>query len=193
MTNGTRRSDEPGGREPAPGRLGIVQAFLNSVDIEGETEAFGTVGGLRDWIVAHDLAGSDLRVTEQDRERAILLREGLRDLLAAHTGEPVPANARDRVDAALAGVSLSVRFADDAPCLHSSASGIDGVFGQLAAIIHTASIDGTWRRLKTCRNDVCRWAFYDASKNHSGTWCSMAICGSKHKARSYRKRQARTS
>lgn len=184
---------EPGGREPAPGRLCVVQAFLNSVDLEDDVEAFGTTEGVRSWIVAHGLAGSELRITGRDRERAIALREGLRDVLGAHGGDPVPADARDRVNAVLEGVSLAVEFGDDAPDLRSTGSGIDGMFGQLVAIIHTASIEGTWQRLKTCRNDACRWAFYDASKNHSGTWCSMAICGSKHKARTYRKRQARAS
>lgn len=183
-------SSEPGGREPAPGRLSIVQAFLNSVDLEGNTEAFDTTRGLQDWIVTHHLGGSELRISESDRDRAILLREGLRDLLAAHNDDPVPDDARDRVDGVLRGVSLAVGFAGDSPDLRSTASGIDGVFGQLAAIIHTSSIDGTWQRLKTCRNDACRWAFYDASKNHSGAWCSMAICGSRHKARTYRGRQA---
>lgn len=184
---------EPGGREPAPGNLRIVQAFLNSVDLEDGVEAFSTTEGLRSWIVAHGLAGSELQITGHDRERTILLREGLRDVLGAHGGDPVAADARDRVNAVLEGVSLAVEFGDDAPDLFATGSGIDGVFGQFVAIIHTASIDGTWRRLKTCRNDACRWAFYDASKNHSGAWCSMAICGSKHKARLYRKRQARAS
>ncbi len=191
MAHATHSGNEPGGREPAPGRLRLVQAFLNSVDLEDGHEAFGSVAGLHDWIVAHGLVGAELRIAEGDRERAILLREGLRDLLAAHTGEPVPADARDHVNAVLEGASLSVRFAEDGPGLQSMASGIDGVFGQLAAIVHAAAIDGTWARLKTCRNDVCRWAFYDTSKNRSGTWCSMAICGSKLKARSYRQRQRR--
>jgi len=184
---------EPGGREPAPGDLRIVQAFLNSVDLEDDVEAFGTPEGLRSWIVAQALAGPELRITEQDRERAIALREGLRDMLGAHGGEPISVDVRHRVNAALEGASLAVEFRADAPRLRSTGSGIDEVLGQLAAIIHTASIEGTWQRLKTCRNDACRWAFYDASKNHSGAWCSMAICGSKHKARTYRKRQARTA
>jgi predicted RNA-binding Zn ribbon-like protein len=50
-------------------------------------------------------------------------------------------------------------------------------------------VDGTWPRFKTCRNDECRWAFYDHSKNRSGTWCTMADCGDKLKARAYRQRR----
>ena len=198
MTGMEHSGAEPAGREPAPGRLRIVQAFLNSTDLEDDIEALDTPAGLHAWAVAHGLAGADLRVTGRDLERAILLREGLRDLLSSHTGgravaaqEDAFRAARDRVNDALAEVSLVVAFADDGPQLRSPTSTIDGVFGELAAIVYTATINGTWQRLKTCRNDACRWAFYDASKNHSGAWCSMAICGSKHKARTYRKRQAR--
>lgn len=190
MPDAAHGSGEPGGREPAPGRLGLVQAFLNSTDLEDEIEAFATTSGVREWIVAHNLAATDLHITEHDRARAIQLREGLRDVLGEHSGDPVPDDSRDRVDDALKGASLAAGFTGAAPVLRSTGSGIDGVFGQLAAIIYSAAIDGTWRRLKTCRNDACRWAFYDSSKNHSGAWCSMAICGSKHKARTYRRRRS---
>jgi predicted RNA-binding Zn ribbon-like protein len=50
--------------------------------------------------------------------------------------------------------------------------------------------DGTWKRLKACRNHGCRWAFYDYSKNRSGSWCSMQLCGNRTKTRSYRRRHA---
>jgi predicted RNA-binding Zn ribbon-like protein len=49
--------------------------------------------------------------------------------------------------------------------------------------------DGTWSRMKACRNDTCHWAFYDASRNRSGKWCSMAICGNRAKVANYRERQ----
>ncbi len=57
------------------------------------------------------------------------------------------------------------------------------------AIVVRAMADGSWSRIKACRNDTCRWLFYDQSRNRSGTWCTMAICGSRMKARAYRARQ----
>jgi predicted RNA-binding Zn ribbon-like protein len=75
------------------------------------------------------------------------------------------------------------------PELSPGVGGLDGALARLFAIILTAQIDGTWPRLKACRNEVCRWAFYDASKNRSGHWCTMAICGSRRKTRAYRSRQ----
>ena len=47
---------------------------------------------------------------------------------------------------------------------------------------------GTWLRLKACRNYTCRWAFYDHSKNRSGHWCTMSVCGNRQKSRGYRQR-----
>ncbi len=40
-----------------------------------------------------------------------------------------------------------------------------------------------------CSSDTCQWAFYDRSKNRSGRWCSMQVCGNRTKTRAYRARQ----
>ena len=48
--------------------------------------------------------------------------------------------------------------------------------------------EGAWERLKTCANGRCGWAFYDRSKNRSGRWCSMDVCGNRAKTRAYRSR-----
>jgi len=55
--------------------------------------------------------------------------------------------------------------------------------------VATAIADGSWARLKVCRSDSCRWAFYDASKNRSGAWCTMAVCGNRNKVRAYQRRR----
>jgi predicted RNA-binding Zn ribbon-like protein len=60
---------------------------------------------------------------------------------------------------------------------------------QLVGIVHDAQLTGTWSRLKLCRNDDCSWAFYDSSRNRSGSWCRMGECGNRLKNRAYRARQ----
>jgi predicted RNA-binding Zn ribbon-like protein len=67
------------------------------------------------------------------------------------------------------------------------------VIGNVLAASFTAIADGSWRRLKACRNHGCRWAFYDYSKNRSASWCSMQLCGNRTKTRAYRARRARPS
>ena len=47
----------------------------------------------------------------------------------------------------------------------------------------------SWQRLKACSRDVCHWAFFDQSKNHSGRWCQMDVCGNIEKARAFRERK----
>ena len=82
-----------------------------------------------------------------------------------------------------------LRFAPDGmPVL-----GAGGPVGRALAIVARAAADGTWERLKVCPADDCRWAFYDFSRNHSRTWCSMSSCGNRAKARSYRSRQPKAS
>src|ERR671914_22880 len=61
--------------------------------------------------------------------------------------------------------------------LEPAAGGVDGALGRIVAVIHAAIADGTWERLKACERDVCRWAFYDRSKNRSGHWCATNVCG----------------
>jgi predicted RNA-binding Zn ribbon-like protein len=67
--------------------------------------------------------------------------------------------------------------------------GMQAAIGRLLAIAYDAALDGTWQRLKVCRNDTCRWAFYDSSRNRSGAWCTMAICGNRMKGRAFRRRR----
>jgi predicted RNA-binding Zn ribbon-like protein len=78
-------------------------------------------------------------------------------------------------------------FVDGAPRLEPEARGVDGLCGVLVSVAVTAMLDGSWERLKACRN--CRWAFFDESKNRSAHWCSMSLCGNRLKTRAYRRRQ----
>ena len=57
----------------------------------------------------------------------------------------------------------------------------------LGAVAHAVA-DGTWTRLKACREPGCRWVYYDYSRKRSRTWCSMASCGNRAKARAFRRR-----
>ena len=79
---------------------------------------------------------------------------------------------------------------DGGAALEPQARGVDGALGRLLAIVHRAIQTGSWERLKACRQDGCAWAFYDRTKNRSGAWCSMEVCGNRAKARSYRERRA---
>jgi len=103
-----------------------------------------------------------------------------------------PADAWRTLDEAARRARLHVRFGTEgAALLESAADGVDGALGRLVAIIHAAVADeNRWRRLKACRLHTCEWAFYDHTKNRSGAWCNMDVCGNRAKARAYRERRA---
>jgi predicted RNA-binding Zn ribbon-like protein len=89
---------------------------------------------------------------------------------------------------------LAVAFESAASArLEPAAAGVAGALARLFAIAYTAMVEGSWQRFKVCQNETCRWAFYDHSKNRSGSWCTMEVCGSRLKARAYRQRRAASS
>ncbi|WEX78508.1 CGNR zinc finger domain-containing protein [Sinorhizobium numidicum] len=58
-----------------------------------------------------------------------------------------------------------------------------------AAAAHSAlslAADPEPDRLKICPN--CEWLFLDRSRNRSRTWCDMAVCGNRTKARRHYRR-----
>jgi predicted RNA-binding Zn ribbon-like protein len=177
-------------RQPAPGALRLVQAFVNSNDIEAGRDAWATVAELRAWLVDHELLGSDERVSDADLGRAREMREALRVLLLVNNNGAINREVVDRLNRAAERASLLAHFESDGSAqLDPGVAGVDGAIARILAIVFEAMTVGTWVRLKACRNDACRWAFYDTSKNQGGVWCSMALCGSRIKARTYRQRQ----
>lgn len=178
-----------GERPPAPGRLAVAQAFLNTIDLEAHADQLSSPEELGRWLGDHGLLDSGAVLDANDVARAIQLREALRDLLEAHHGTPPRPPATGLLEHAAESGRLVTRFdAHGHGHLEATAVGLDGALGNLLAIVHTAMADGTWYRLKVCQRDKCRWAFYDHSKNRSSTWCSMDVCGNKEKAAAYRRR-----
>jgi predicted RNA-binding Zn ribbon-like protein len=181
----------PGGKPPAPGRLRTVQAFVNTVNRESGEDVIAHPDGLRAWLDRFELLDASCRIDEVAVERAWTLREALRDLLRANAGHDVQIEAaRAEVEHVGRSAHLALRLDGGAP-LVSLAPGLDGAFGTIVALMGEAMLDGSWPRLKACRREVCRWAFYDHSHAGTGAWCSMSICGSRSKASSYRDRHGR--
>jgi predicted RNA-binding Zn ribbon-like protein len=184
------RPPQPGGRQPAPGALALVQAFVNTADLEEGWDILADPAGLRDWLVERGLLEPTALLTDAELAQAVGVREAIRALLFANNGSGDDASAVALLNRAAVGAPVVVRFAADGqPQAVPAGGGFAGAIARLLGIILAAHIDGTWPRLKACRNDVCRWAFYDTSKNQSGHWCTMAICGSRRKTRAYRERR----
>ncbi len=178
--------------QQAPGDLEQVRSFVNTIDIEQGTEALSSPGALDQWLTDAGLAPTPTKASRNDLQRVLGLRRALRAVLLAHTdGEPAPADQCDVIDLAARRARLRLRFdADCGPWLEPQASGVDAALGRLLAIVERANSEGSWERLKACRWHTCEWAFYDHTKNHSGMWCTMDVCGNRAKARAYRERRS---
>jgi len=171
----------------APQPLRLVQAFVNTVDLENEREWLSDPAALGTWALERDLAHAGARFTNRDLNQALELREAFRALLAANRDRKRDAAALGVLTDTARAARLAVVFVGETPKLEPEADGVDGLCGRLASVALTAMLDGSWERLKACRN--CRWAFFDESKNRSAHWCSMSLCGNRLKTRAYRRRQ----
>jgi len=177
--------------KPAPGPLALVQGFVNTRNIMHGYDLLDDVEGAA-WLVGHGLLGGGVRLTGRERDHLVGFREGLRGLLLSHNGGRAEGDA-EALNEMAEDALLRVRFdGDGALGLLPAGSGeaVGGVTARLLVAAVGAASEGTWRRLKVCRNEGCLWAFYDGSKNRSGSWCTMDVCGSRAKMRAYRRRKS---
>src|SRR5437868_14913531 len=134
-SNVSPRYDIP---KAAPEPLRQVQLLINSIDLTHQRD------WLPGWLEEHGLV--------PERKRAEDLREALRALVLANNGvelEPGPLEVLNQ-----AAARLSLRLDAEAH-LHVSADG--DALDEVTAIALGAMLDGSWSRLKACRN--CRWSF----------------------------------
>lgn len=171
----------------APGRLEVVRDFVNSVEIEEASDPLGPGDSLVQWCEQTGLCPGPDESTLADLRR---FREALRAVLEANAGDGQAAECWRALEpyASRAGYRMYITPAG-APALRPQGSGADAAIAALLAIVYDAISDGTWSRLKACRKQSCRWAFYDRSKNGSGAWCSMRVCGNRAKAERRRARE----
>jgi predicted RNA-binding Zn ribbon-like protein len=160
------------------------------VDFEHRREMLSSAGRLQVVLSGLGLLAVDAPVCEHDLGRALAVREALRGLALANNGGTIDRKALATLESAAADGRLTVGFdARGSTTLDGTAPGVRGALATLVGIVHTATADGTWPRLKACQRDVCHWLFYDRSRNRSARWCQMAVCGNRTKTRAYRTRR----
>jgi predicted RNA-binding Zn ribbon-like protein len=173
-----------------PSEVETVLGFVNTLDLESEADELDTPDALTGWLESRGLLRGGGAATSRDLERAIQLREALRALLRAHHDATVDSDAIRKLNSAASDLPLSVVFDSRGnPDVVPGQAGIAGALGGILSAVARAEAAGSWARLKVCSMDTCQWAFYDRSKNRSGRWCSMGVCGNRAKTRSYRDRR----
>lgn len=180
--------------KPAPMPLLLVQSFVNTWEADTGTDLLlDDEEAARVWLREAGLLQTVCEALDLAELRG--LRESIRTLLVHHSDGPLPTDVdlhplvqaaehcRLRPSVASRGVVTLEPACDPA----DPASAIPA---RLLLVIHDAQRDGTWQRLKACRNDECRWAYYDRSHAGRGAWCDMAVCGNRMKNRSLRARRS---
>jgi predicted RNA-binding Zn ribbon-like protein len=169
----------------APGDLELVRRFCNTINRENGADRFTTADGFDQWL--RDERRRPTRPNRRDLARIVAFREAVHAITRANRRPRGPhAELADLADT-VTDVTYQLRatrdgldFVPDAP------TGTAALLGELALVCKRAADDGTLRRLKSCAH--CQWTIYDTSKNQSARWCSMSLCGTRHNARTYRKR-----
>ena len=179
--------------KPAPMPLLVVQSFVNTWEGDSGTDVLADPASARQWLRdaglldAADVEDVDLAMVRELREaiRALLVRNGGGEAPDHSLLEALGALAeRCRLRPVIRGDgSVELR-----PDVDAGTSGLAKLF----LIIRDAQRDGTWSRLKACRNPECRWAYYDRSHAGRGAWCDMAVCGNRIKNRNLRSRRSGT-
>jgi predicted RNA-binding Zn ribbon-like protein len=182
---------DPDERKPAPAPLLLVQAFLNTRDLEARTDLLADVAVAEEWLRTAGLVSRRVRVGPDDLDRARGVREGIRSLVGTdrHAAKGERQLGPLRRLAASGHPSLSVHRDGRVAIENAQHETLtDGLFDLLLSI-RRAQEDGTWERLKACGNPECQWVYYDRSRNQQGNWCNMAVCGNRLKNRTLRERR----
>ena len=172
--------------EDAPGGLFLVQDLLNTrgVPAYDVPDLFGTVADAQRWSSAvvrrwkeHSHAtGHVRRTTSAD---LVTLRRLRREVGRLVEGEEV----------ALSPVSCRLVLGDDGLRLQPVGTGARWLASAVWGEVLLAQRDGSWGRLKTCRNPHCPCTFHDASRNNSRVWHDVHTCGNVANLRASRARR----
>ena len=183
------------GLVPAPGALALVQDLVNTSPAAREPDLLAELVGARQWMdsaTAQWSAATGLPVPE-----VVLDADGLQELRAfrddlrevvmrAHNAAPDTRSAAPMLHSAAAALQLAP---DGSVRLQPEETGQQALVMLVLAALYEGQLAGTRVRLKTCRNPQCPLAFYDRSRNASGVWCSVRICGNAINLRAHRDRR----
>jgi predicted RNA-binding Zn ribbon-like protein len=169
-----------------------VTAFVNTLDVEDTADQLASPPAFCAWIARAGLDGAALEqtaVTRRDLAAAIEMRDALRRLLQAHSGNALRADELPVLNQTFARYRAGIEFGLDAdPIVQPRGNGTEALLARILVDVVTAAALGHWERCKLCPAEDCLWAFYDHSKNRSRRWCSMDLCGNRTKSKTFRQR-----
>lgn len=132
-----------------------------------------------------------ITLSEQELPRLRALRDHLRQALRLrrHPDEQPDYELGPEHPLAFAADLRLTLGRDGTLTVDPSGDGASWVVAAVLGEIQQARILDTWRRLKVCGNDRCLGAFYDRSRNNSGVWHDVHVCGNAANLRASRARR----
>ncbi|MGB8386360.1 CGNR zinc finger domain-containing protein [Mycobacterium sp.] len=177
------------GITPAPGGLGLVQDFLNTVAIEGygpdllddiALAGAWVADAVQTWSTSRGLDLQPPALDEADLAKLRAVRATIAKLVANEASPGLGTGA----------ISASFVLSDTGEVrLDPTGSGWRWLASALWGEILLSQQAGTWRRIKRCHNHHCGSTFYDRSKNNSGVWHDVKTCGNAANLRASRARR----
>lgn len=123
--------------------------------------------------------------------QALALRTLARELIGRHKeGKPVEVEGLNVYLHAHLGAPHLAHGADGRLVLGRVPRGdaIAALLGPVAEAVAHLLADGDFALVRQCEHPECVLWFYDRTKAHKRRWCSMALCGNRHKAAQFRKK-----
>ena len=177
------------GLAPAPGGLGLVQDFLNTIRIQDYgSDLLADTALAREWAANAVRTWSAQRggdaqppsLNDADLPKLRALRDTIAKLVA---GQPPDGRG-------IGSISASFALSDTGEVrLEPAGSGWRWLASTLWTEILLGQRADTWRRIKQCHSHHCGSTFYDRSKNNSGVWHNVKTCGNAENLRASRARR----
>lgn len=193
---------------PAPGGLALVQDFLNTaaagkpprtdfLDQPADAQrwlgqALAAYSGTVERAVAATVVG------EHDLRALRALRSDVQCFLSARVSTDAgTATAATGTSAIATGSTTVLRHAPTEvvvnavgqACHHARGTGWRYLESLLLIELLDAQRTGGWARLKLCGNPACAVVFFDRTRNNSGVWHDVHICGNAINLRASRARR----
>ena len=178
--------------DPAPGRLELLQAVVNTVPVDDRAEALGNPAALGRWLSRRGLLPAGVELSAQDLKRFLEVRAAMRALLAAKSRGEFDGEAAACLERAAGDARSRPVYDDGGPVAFGPGDAtVDGAVGALLAAYVVARATPDWPRFRLCARQGCRRAFFDGSRSRTGRWCSSR-CGNRVRMAAYRRSRKRT-
>lgn len=187
--------------EPAPGGLAFVQDLLNTISAgkPREPDLLEDVEDAQTWLdqALANWSGEAHRpapvvaITAEELQGLRDFRHDLRQHLQAVGTDALP---QSHPVGSLTAAPTALRLdADGRIRAEARGTGWRQVTSLAMIEAYEAQCTDSLRRLKSCRNTRCAVVFFDRSRNNSGVWHDVRICGNAVNLRNHRARKRATA